>query len=105
MKWLTEKSKFIAGLFAAIGVLYLSLRSKRHNSKQRQYEEIISTLKNMPFQSGQYDDEILKHGQKVAKHVDAARDIKKKAEAKIKKIKEQDNETISRLADSWNTIS
>ncbi len=103
MKWLVEKGKFILGLLAALSVLYLSLQSKRHNNKRLQHEDILNTLKKTDDEIGLYGTEILKHSYKVAKHVDAAAEIKKKAEAKIKKIKEQDNETISSLADSWNT--
>ena len=104
MRWLINKWKFILGLFAALGVLSLSLQSKRHNSKRLQHEETINTLLDMEEQGVFYEDEILKHSQKAAKHTDAATDIKKQAEAKIKKIKEQDNETISDLADKWNSI-
>ena len=103
MKWFIEKWKFVLGLLAALGVLFLSMRSRRHNSKRLQHKEALSTLKDMDDQIGLYDTEILKHSYKVAKHTDAAADIKKKAEAKIKKIKEQDNETINSLADSWNS--
>ncbi len=105
MKWFKEKWKFILGLFAALSVLFLSARSNHHNSKRLKHEETMSALMEMDEQGAFYEDEILKHSYKVAKHTDAAAAIKKKAEAKIKKIKEQDNETISSLADSWNSTA
>lgn len=103
MKWFKDKWKFILGFFAALSVLFLSMRSQRHNTKRLQHEETLNNLKVIDDQLGVYETQILKHSYKVAKHVDAAADIKKKAEAKIKKIKDQDNETISNLADAWNT--
>ena len=105
MKWFLDKWKFVLGLLAALGVLFLSFKSKRHNSKCLKHVETMNVLMGMDKQSELIQIEILKHSYKVAKHTDAAAEIKKKAEAKIKKIKEQDNETISSLADSWNSTS
>ena len=103
MKWFIDKWKFIVGLLAALGVLFLSLQSKRHNGKRLRHKETLKKLTVIDDQRGVFEAEILKHSYKVAKHTDKVADIKKKAEIKIKKIKEQDNETISNLADSWNT--
>jgi len=102
MQWLKTKWKFIAGLFGALVVLWLSTRATRHNNKRAQHEQAINALDE---QSEYFTLEVLKHSTKAANHIEKANSIKAKAEQKIKKIKEADNETINQLVDRWNTAT
>ena len=102
MQWIKSKRKFIAGLFGALVVLWLSTRSTRHSNKSAQHKEAFNTLRDNDNQTELTVEQMLKHNQQAAYHVSQANAIKKIAEEKIKKIKGNENETINTLVDRWN---